>query len=98
MVAFKTTGNDVFPSLAAALNDRMDVVECEILCSVAFPAVLACIMIPRVDIGPAKFHVSEMPADLYILQESEDTGHFYGKADASDFAVIFGQNLNFTLA
>jgi hypothetical protein len=35
--------------------------------------------------------------DLYVLQKSQHTGQLYAEADASDFAVILGQYLDFSL-
>jgi hypothetical protein len=97
MVALETAGDDILPGFSAAFDDGIDVIKGQILRVVFLAAVLAGIVIARVDIGSAEFDMLEMLSDLYILQEPEDTGHSYGKADAPDLAIILGQNFNFPL-
>jgi hypothetical protein len=97
VIALETTGDDVIPGFAASSHNGHDMVKGEIFRGAFFPAVLAGIVIPRVNICPAEFDVLMAFSNLYILQETENAGHFYGKADAPDLAVVFSQNLNLAL-
>jgi hypothetical protein len=97
MIALETAGDNIIPCFAAALDDGFDMVKGQVFRVKFFTAILAGVMIPRIDIGSAELDVLQIFADLYILQQSEDTGHPDGKADAVDLAIIFSQNLNFTL-
>jgi hypothetical protein len=90
MIAFETACDDVIPGFPASSGYRLDVVEREILRGIFFPAVLTGVVIPSINICPAKLDVLEPLSGLYIFQESEDTGQFDGKADAPDLTVIFG--------
>jgi hypothetical protein len=98
MIAFKTAGDDVIPGFAASFHHGHNMVKREIFRGALFPAILAGVVVPRINICPAEFDVMMISPDLDILQEPENAGHFYGKTDAPDFAVILGQDLDFALA
>ncbi len=97
MIAFETAGNDVFPGFSTAIYNGFDMVKCEILRGMLFPAILAGVVIACINIGPAEFDTLGALSDLYILQEAENAGQLDGKADASDLAIVFGQNFNLAL-
>ena len=68
VIAFKAAGHDVVPGLCATFDNGNDVIECEIFGRALFPAVLACVVIPGIDVCSAEFYVLEMFSDLYIFQ------------------------------
>ncbi len=98
MIALEAAGDDVIPGFSSAFHNGHDVVEREVLRGALLPAILAGIVVARVDICSTKFDVLEALPDLYILQETENTGHSDGKTDAPDLAIILSQNLNLALA
>jgi hypothetical protein len=98
MVAFKAAGDDVIPGFAAPFHHRHDMVEREIFGGAFFTAVLAGVVIPRINVCSAEFNVLVLSSDLYIFKEPKHTGHFDGEADAADFAIILCQDLDFALA
>jgi hypothetical protein len=98
MIALETAGDYVFPCFCASLYNGNNMVERQVFSGTLFPAVLAGMVIPGVDVRPAELGTLKVLSDLYILEESEDARHSDGEADASDFAIVFGENLHFTLA
>lgn len=97
MVALKAASHNVVPSLSAPFDNWKDVIKRQILGRTFFAAILAGVVISGVDIRPAEFYVLELLSDLYIFQQTEDTGHLDCEADAANFAVIFGQDFDFAL-
>src|SRR4029453_8330329 len=73
-VAGNAAGNDVFPILSAALGDRHDMIEGQLRCRKYLPAVLAGVVVPRVDVGPGERHVINLPLDFDISQQANDRG------------------------
>jgi len=73
-------------------------VECKAFSGTLFPTILAGMVIPGIDIGSAEFRSLKALPDFYIFEEAENAGQLYGKADAPNFPVIFGQNLDLALA
>ncbi len=97
VVAVKAARDNVFPGFCPSLDNGYDMVESQVLGRALFPAILAGMMVPCIDVGPAELDMLEVLSDLYIFEETEDTGHLDGEADASDFAVVFSQDLYLAL-
>ena len=97
MITIKAAGDDVVPGFAVTSDDRDDMVKGQILSGTLFPTVLAGMMITGVNVRSAEFHVLKVPAHLYILEESQDAGHFDCEAYAVDLPVIFRQDLHLAL-
>jgi hypothetical protein len=97
MIACKATGDDVAPGFAPSSYDRDDVVEGQVFGGAPGAAVLACMQVPGVDIGPAELDVLKSFPHPDVLQESKDARHSDAKGYASDFLVILGQDLHFAL-
>jgi hypothetical protein len=98
MIAVKATGDDILPGFCTPLDDGDYMVECKALSGALFSTILAGVAIPGVDIGPAEFRSLKALPDFYIFEKAENAGQLYGEADAPDFPVIFGQNLDLALA
>src|SRR6187401_3201050 len=71
-IARDTTGDDVFPILAAALRDRNHVVEGQLRRWQHLMAVLAGIAVTRVNIGARERNVIKAPLDLDEPQQPDD--------------------------
>lgn len=98
MIAFNAACDDIVPGFSAAFHYRHDVVKCEVLGSAFLAAILADVVVPRIDICTAKLDVLKAFPDLHIFQQAEDAGQLDGKADAPHLAIIFGQYFNLALA
>jgi hypothetical protein len=73
-------------------------VKCKVFSGTLFAAVLAGMVVPSIDVCPAEFGALKVLPDPYIFEKPEDAGQLDGKADASDFVIVFGQNLDLALA
>jgi hypothetical protein len=97
VIAVDAAADDVIPGLSSSVNDGDDMIESEIFRGTLFPAVLTRMVVPGIDIGPAEFNVLEVLPHFYIPEEPEYAWEFNGKTDASNLAIIFGKNFDFTL-
>jgi hypothetical protein len=97
VITFDAACNNIVPCLGPAFNDGNHVVERQVLGGALFPAVLAGVVIARIDVCPAEFNVLKLFSNFYIFQKTEHARHFDCEADAADFPVIFGQNFDFSL-
>src|SRR3954454_6412826 len=71
-VARDTAGDDVFPVLSAALGDRHHMIEGQFSGGESFAAVLARVLIARVDVRSREWNVVEASLDLDIAQQADD--------------------------
>src|SRR3989442_11303468 len=71
-VARDTARDDVFPVFSAALGDRHHMVEGQLRGRVPLAAVLARVVIPRVNVRARERHVVESPLDPYVPQQADD--------------------------
>ena len=97
MIASNAAGHDIFPGFGASFNNGNHVVKGKICCRASISTVLACMVIPRVDVGSAEFNMPIMLPDLYIPEKPEDAGHFNSEADAPDFLVVLREDFHFFL-
>ena len=97
VVAFEAAGDDVVPGLASPLDDRNDVVEREVLGRAAAAAVLARVVVARVNVGPAKLHMLEALPDPDVLQEAQHARQLDREADAPDLPVVLGYYFDLAL-
>jgi hypothetical protein len=97
MIAFKAAGHNVVPGLCASFDDRDNVIKRQIFRGALLAAILACVMVSRVNVRPAEFYVLKVLSGLYVFQQTKNAGHFDCEADAADLAVIFSQNFNLAL-
>ena len=72
-------------------------VEGEVFGAVPAAAILAGVVIPRVDVRPAELHVAESVPDLYIPEQAQDARHPDREADAAYLPVVFGDDLDLSL-
>jgi hypothetical protein len=97
VVARETAGHDVAPAFVSFPDDGNDMIEGEILRRALLPAILAGVVVPGVNIGPAELNVMETLPRFYIFEQSKHAGQFHSETDAADFFVIFRQNFNLAL-
>src|SRR5438046_43175 len=62
--------DDVFPVLSAALGDRDDMIEGQLAGGKLVAAVLALVVVARVDVRPRKWHVIEATLDLDVTEQA----------------------------
>jgi hypothetical protein len=82
-VAFLTGGHEIFSHRPAAARLRQDVVERQVECRAALPAVLAAIVIARKD-AMAIDHAVPSCADIDIMGQTNDRRYFEGKPRSAD--------------
>src|SRR5438067_9837986 len=71
-VARHAAADDVLPVLPAALGDRQHMIEGQLARRVAVAAILAAMVIARVDVGARERDVIEPPLDLDVPKEPDD--------------------------
>src|SRR5262245_15012869 len=71
-VASHATGNNILPVLPAALGDRHDMIEGQLVGGKLVTAVLTLVIVASVNIRPRKWHVIEAPLDLDVTQQAND--------------------------
>jgi hypothetical protein len=97
VVAIQATGDDVIPGLASAFNDRHHMVKSEVLGGAFLAAILAGVVISRVNVCPAEFYVLKALPYFHILEKSHDARHFDRETDAVNLAIVLRQHLNLSL-
>src|SRR4051812_48274614 len=71
-IARDTAGDDVLPVFSAALGDRHHMIECQFRGGETVTAVLARVVVARVDVRAGEGHVVETPFDLDVPQQADD--------------------------
>ena len=97
-VARHAAGDDVLPVLAAALGDRHDVIERQLARWEAVAAVLALMIVARVDVRARERHVVEPPLDLDVAEQADDRRQLEAEGDRADLAVVDRDDLDLPLA
>ena len=97
VVALQAAGHDVFPGLSSAFDDGNHVVECQILSPMPAAAILACVLVPRINVCPAELYMMEPLAHLDIPEEAQDARHLDREAYTPDLTVVLGDYLDFAL-
>src|SRR5581483_5580786 len=90
-------GDDVLPVFAAALRDRHDVIEGQVAGRKQVAAVLARVLVARVDVGARERHVVEAALDLDIAEQPDDRRQLEREGHGADFAVVLAYNLDLPL-
>ena len=90
--------HDVLPVLPAALGDRHDMVERQIRRGKDPAAVLARVIVARVDVRPRERHVVDVALDLDVAQQPDDRGQLEAERDRPDLTVVDGDHLHLPLA
>ena len=83
-VAGHAAGDDVLPILSAALGDRHHMIEGQLRGREVVAAVLARVVVARVDIGARERHVVESALDLDIAQQPDDRRQLEAEGDRAD--------------
>src|SRR5262252_6726190 len=83
-IARHAAGDDVLPVLAAALGDRHDMVEGQLTRWKAVAAILASVVVARVDVRARERHVVEAALDLDVAQQSDDRRQLETDGNAPD--------------
>src|SRR6202035_4149808 len=91
-------GNDVLPVLPAALSDRNDMIEGQLVCGKSIAAVLAAMIVSRVDVRSRERHVVEAPFDPDVAQQTDDRGQLEAERNGTDLSVVHRDDLNLALA
>src|SRR2546421_445822 len=97
-VARHAAGDDVLPVLAAAVRDRDDMVERQLGCREILVAVLAGVVVARVDIRPRERDVIEPALDFDETEEADDGGQLETERHRPYLAVVNRDHLDFPLA
>src|SRR4029079_9123555 len=92
------TGDDVFPVLTAALGDRHDMIERQITRGKTVAAILAAVVVARVDVGARERDVIEPPLDLDVPEQADDRRQLETERNRPDFAIVDGYYLALALA
>src|SRR5690606_11262435 len=93
-----TGGDDVLPGLAPALGNGNDVVEGEVRRRIARAAILAGVLVTRIDVRARKWHIVERPPYPDATQEANHGRQPEADRHGPHFPVVYGHNLDFPLA
>ena len=97
-VARDAARDDVFPVLPAALGDRHDVIEGQLTRRIRLAAVLASMIVARIDVGAGERHVVESSLDPYVAKQPDDRRQLEADRNGPNLPVVHGDNLNLALA
>src|SRR4051812_13093221 len=97
-VARDAAGDDVVPVLAAALRHRNHVVERQLGCREAVVAVLARVVVARVDVRARERDVVETALDFDETEEADDRGQLEAEGHRPYLAVMNRDHLHLPLA
>src|SRR4029453_7198657 len=71
-VASHATRNNILPVLPAALGDRHDMIERQLVGGKLVTTVLTLVIVAGVNIRPRKWHVVEAPLDFDVTKQADD--------------------------
>src|ERR1041384_831416 len=97
-VARHAAGDDVLPVLAAALGDRNDVVERQLGGRVRLSAVLAGVVVTRVDVRARERNVVEAAFDFDEAKQTDNGRQLEAEGHCPYLAVVNRDHLYFPLA
>src|ERR1051325_342815 len=97
-IARHAAGDDVLPVFAAALRHRHDMVERQFRRRKRVVAVLAGVIVARVDVGPGERHVIEAAFYLDEAEEADDGGQLEAERNRPYLALVVRDHLHFSLA
>src|SRR5258708_25580502 len=97
-VAGDAAGNDVLPIFSAALGDRHHMIEGEIGAGERLRAVLARVLVPRVDVRAREGDVVDLPLDLDVAEQPDDRRELEAERDRPDLPVVHGDDFDLPLA
>src|SRR5688572_24787632 len=97
-VTADATGDDVLPVLASAVSHRDHVVERQLRSREFLVAVLARMMVARVDVRPRERHVIELTLDSNEPKEADDRGQLDAERHRPYLAVVDRDHLDLPLA
>src|SRR6185436_15158582 len=90
--------DDVPPVLPAAMSDRQDMIEGKLTRREVLAAVLAPMVVSRVDVRPGKRHVIEPALDLDVPQKADARRQLEAERNRPDLPVVDGNDLDLALA
>src|SRR4051812_32696449 len=96
-VARHAAGDDVLPVLPPALRNRDNVVEGEVAGGSRVAAILAAVMVARVDVGARERHVVETPFDADIAEQADDGRQLEADRYRPHFTVVHRDDLDLAL-
>src|SRR5262249_41844542 len=97
-VATHTAGDNVLPILATAVRHRYHVIEREVRNLKGFVAVLAGVLVARVDIGAGERNVIEAAFYADEAEQTDDRGQFEADRSRPYLAVVDRDHLYLPLA
>jgi hypothetical protein len=97
VITFKAAADDVVPGFSASSDYGDHMIEGEIFGGTFFPAILTGVVVPCINIGPAKLDMMQALPHLYVLEKPEHAGKLDGKTDASNLAIVLGEHFDFAL-
>src|SRR5262249_55406548 len=95
VITAKTGGDDVIPTLLTPRGDRYDVIERQVLRWKLLAAVLACIVVARIDVGARKLY-AVMVFHANILQEPDDRWQLDGERNRVNLIIVCLDNFHFS--
>src|SRR3954469_840545 len=87
-VAGDAAGDDVLPVLPAALGDRHDVIEGQLARWKGFAAILAAVVVARVDVRARERHVIEPALDLDVAEQPDDRRELETHRNGANLPVV----------
>src|SRR6185436_11688203 len=90
-------GHDVVPALVPSAGHRYHVVEGELRRLEAMAAILAAVLVPRVDVGPGKGNIGEGAFHPDVTEQAEHRRQLHPDRDAANLPIIDGDHLDLAL-
>src|SRR5205085_2666715 len=97
-VARYAAGDDVFPVLASPMSDRHHMIEGELARRILVAAVLARVVVARIDVRPRKRYVVEPAFDFDVAKKADDRRQFDAEGNRTYLTVVDRNHLHLPLA
>src|SRR5258708_20780728 len=97
-IARHAAADDVLPVLPAALGDRHDMIERQFARGESIAAILAAMIVARVDVRARKRHVVEPPLDFDVPEQADDRRQLEADRHTTNVAVVDRNDLDLPLA
>src|SRR6266850_4770074 len=97
-IARDAARHDVLPVLAAALSDRQHMIERQLARWEAVAAILALVVVARVNVRARERHVVEASLDLDVAEQPDNRGQLEADGDSPDLPIVHRDDLDLPLA